>query len=148
MYFLGHFALGYFAASSTRKITGTRFRLLPIWFFSILPDIDVLLPFMSHRGPTHSIAAILVLASMSLVRRELLPYAASYASHIMVGDLITGKSPLLWPLSDAGFGVSLLHMPSYLETATEIVLFAAMLSLPQFRKDWARRKMLILPSIS
>ena len=148
MYFLGHFALGYFAASSTRKITGIRFRLLPLWFFSMLPDIDVLLPFMSHRGPTHSLAAILIMIAVSLVWRALLPYAASYASHILVGDLITGKSPLLWPLTGAVFGVPLFHQPSYLETAVEVILFAAMLSSPRFKKDWAQEKELLSPVIS
>lgn len=60
MYFLGHMALGYFAALLTRKTTGTQYSILPVWFFSMLPDIDLLLPFMSHRGATHSLAAILV----------------------------------------------------------------------------------------
>jgi len=60
MYVLGHMALGYFAALLTRKTTGTQYSILPVWFFSMLPDIDLLLPFMSHRGATHSLAAILV----------------------------------------------------------------------------------------
>ena len=148
MYFLGHMALGYFAASSTGKTTGTKYRLLLVWFFSMLPDIDLLLPFMSHRGATHSLAAILVLASICLVRRELLPYAASYASHIIAGDYITGGVQFLWPLTDAVFGVNLLLQPSLLETAVEIILFAAMLSLPQFKKEWAQEKELLSPVIS
>jgi membrane-bound metal-dependent hydrolase YbcI (DUF457 family) len=146
MYFLGHLALGYFAASLTGKTTGIRYRLLPIWFFSMLPDVDLLLPFMSHRGATHGLTAIMVLLALSLVRRELLPYAASYASHILVGDLITGGSPLLWPLTDAYFGASLLRQPSLPETAVEIVLFAAMLSSPRFKKEWAQEE--LVPVIS
>ena len=140
MYFLGHLALGYFAASVTGKTTGIQYRLLPIWFFSMLPDVDLLLPFMSHRGATHSLAAILVLVAVSLFRRELLPYAASYASHIIVGDYVTGGGPLLWPQTDAVFGASLLRQPSLLEFAVEILLFAAMLSLPQFKKEWRQEK--------
>ena len=138
MYFLGHLALGYFAASLTGKTTGTRYRLLLVWFFSMLPDIDLLLPFMSHRGATHSLAAILALAAVSLLWRELLPYAASYASHILIGDLVTGGGAFLWPLTDAVFGVSLLRQPSIPEAAVEVLLFAAMLSLPRFRKEWAQ----------
>ena len=147
MYFLGHMALGYFAASLTGKTTGTQHSILPVWFFSMLPDIDLLLPFMSHRGATHSLAAILVLVAVSLLWRELLPYAASYASHIMVGDLVTGGSPLLWPLTDAYFGVRLLRQPSLPEIAVEIMLFAAMLSSPRFKKEWAQEKKLV-PVIS
>ena len=147
MYILGHLALGYFAASLTGKTTGIRYRLLYVWFFSMLPDVDLLLPFMSHRGATHSLAAMLALAAVSLFRRELLPYAASYASHIMVGDLVTGGSPLLWPLTDAYFGVKLLRQPSLPEIAVEIVLFAAMLSSLRFNKEWAQEKELV-PVIS
>jgi len=142
MYFLGHLALGYFAASLIGKATGIQYRLLPIWFFSMLPDVDLLLPFMSHRGATHSLAAMLALAAVSLFRRELLPYAASYASHILVGDLVTGGSPLLWPLTDAVFGILLLQS-SLLEIAVEVMLFAAMLSSPRFKKEWAQEKELV-----
>ena len=143
MYFLGHLALGYFAASLTEKVTSTRYRLVPIWFFSMLPDIDLLLPFMSHRGATHSLAAILVLAAVSLVRRELVPYAASYASHILVGDLVTGGSTLLWPLTNAVFAINLLTQPSLLELTIEILLFAAMLSSPRFQKEWTHEEELL-----
>ena len=147
MYFLGHLALGYFAASTTGKATGIQYRLLPIWFFSMLPDVDLLLPFMSHRGATHSLAAILALAAVSLFRREFVPYAASYASHILVGDLVTGGSSLLWPLTDTFFGVILLLQPSLLEIAVEVMLFAAMLSSPRFKKEWTQEKKLV-PVIS
>ena len=147
MYILGHLALGYFAASTTGKATGIQYRLLPIWFFSMLPDVDLLLPFMSHRGATHSLAAILILAAVSLYRRELLPYAASYASHILVGDLVTGGSPLLWPLTNAYIGFNLLRQPSLPEITVEIILFAAMLLSPRFKKDWAQEKKLV-PVIS
>lgn len=85
---------------------------------------------------------------MSLVRRELLPYAASYASHIIIGDYITGGVPFLWPLTDKTFGHYLLYQPSLLETAVEIVLFAAMLSVPQFKKEWRQEKKLVSPVIS
>ena len=98
--------------------------------FSMLLDVDLLLPFMSHRGATHSLAAILILVAVSLVWRELLPYAASYASHVMVGDIVTGGNPLLWPLADKTFRASLLRLPSLPETAVEIILFATMLSSP------------------
>lgn len=148
MYFLGHFALGYFAASLTRKITGTRYRLLHVWFFAILPDIDLLIPFMKHRGATHSLVAILVLVAICPVRREFLPYASSYASHIFVGDFVTGGVPLLWPLTYRIYGATFFLQPGLLETAVEIMLFTAMLSLPRFKKEWAKEKELLSPIIS
>ena len=147
MYLLGHLALGYFAASFTGKTTETKYRITQVWFFSMLPDIDILLPFIEHRGATHSIAAILVLTVMSLVRRQLLPYVASYASHILLGDLISGGVQLLWPLTNTVFAINLLTQPSLLELIVEIVLFTAMLSSPRFKQEWANERELSSPEI-
>lgn len=135
MYLIGHMALGYYASSLTRKTTGTKYNLILVWFFSMLPDIDILLPYMSHRGATHSLAAILVLVAISLVRKEATPYATSYASHILVGDLVTGREALLWPLTDTHYGFQLLRQPSLLEIAVEIGLFNAMLLSLVFEKE-------------
>ena len=143
MYIPGHLALGYFAASLTDKATGNRHRLLYVWFFSMLPDVDLLLPFMSHRGVTHSLAAVMALMALSLYRRDMLPYAASYASHVLVGDLVTGGGPLLWPLTFDYLGFSLLRQPSLPEIAVEILLFAAMLRSPCFKEEWAKEKEMI-----
>jgi membrane-bound metal-dependent hydrolase YbcI (DUF457 family) len=140
MYIPGHLALGYFAASLTGKPTGKRHRLLYVWFFSMLPDVDLLLPFMGHRGATHSLAAAMALASLTLYRRDFLPYAAAYASHILVGDLITGGSPLLWPLTNTIIGIELLRQPSLTEIGVEILLFMAMIRSPRFKKEWAKDK--------
>jgi len=140
MYVPGHIALGYFAASLTGRATGTRKRLLYVWFFSMLPDVDLLLPFLDHRGATHSLAAALALAALTFYRRDLLPYAAAYASHILVGDLVTGGSRLLWPLSDRVMGLDLLGQPSLTEAAVEILLFAAMIRSPRFKKEWAKER--------
>lgn len=69
MYALGHLAIGYFAASSIEKIKGNLQKILIVWFFSLLHDIDILLPFTSHRGATHSLVAISILMIASLFRR-------------------------------------------------------------------------------
>ena len=104
---MGHMALGYFAARATRGITKYDFSLLWVWLISVSPDIDVLIPFLIHRGPTHSLAAILVfLVPVLLFRREWLPYVAGFGSHALIGDLITGTfsapgSMLFWPFSSS-----------------------------------------------
>ena len=86
--------------------------------------------------------------SITLRRRELLSYAASYASHIIVGDLVTGGGPFLWLLTDSVFGVNLLRQPSLLEIAVEIGLFAAILSSSRFKKEGAQEKELVSSVIS
>lgn len=143
MYIPGHLALGYFAASLTGKVSYTRKRLLTVWFFSILPDVDLLLPFVRHRGATHSLVAILILVALSLYRRDMFPYTAAYASHILVGDFVTGGSLLLWPLTDAVIGMNLLHQLSLLGISVEIVLFAAMLMSLRFKKELVQEKEVI-----
>jgi len=140
MYAPGHLALGYFAASLTRKNNGSLQRLLIVWFFSLLPDIDLLLPFMSHRGDTHSIAAILILVAVSLIWQGFLPYAAVYANHILVDDLITRGSPLLWPIRNQYIGFRFLFQPSLFESIVEIILFTAMLLSIQLKEDWIQEE--------
>jgi len=140
MYIPGHLALGYFAAILTGKETGNRHRLIIVWFFSMLPDVDLLLPFMSHRGATHSLATALAMTALTLYRRDLLTYAAAQASHIIVGDLVTGGSPLMWPLTDDYLGFGFLPMPSLPEIAVEILLFIAMLQSHRFKEDWTKEK--------
>jgi membrane-bound metal-dependent hydrolase YbcI (DUF457 family) len=133
MYPLGHIALGYFSARATNRITGGNFILLGVWFLSVFPDIDVLIPFLIHRGPTHSLAAILVFfVPVVLFRREWLPYVTSFGSHALIGDLITGakRTPgimLFWPVSSRFVNVGgYIQMGSGIEMSLEIFLFAVM----------------------
>ncbi len=63
MYPPGHMALGYFSGFLYKKMTGKDFNLIVIWIFSLLPDLDLFIPGLVHRGPTHSVVfALLVLA--------------------------------------------------------------------------------------
>ena len=100
MYPLGHISLGYFSGKLLKKITGEEFNIPLIWFFSMLPDIDLLVPFLEHRGPTHSIAAALVIMVPILIYYHRgTPYLASLLSHSLIGDYFTdGGIQLLWPL--------------------------------------------------
>jgi membrane-bound metal-dependent hydrolase YbcI (DUF457 family) len=134
MYFLGHMALGYFSARATRSVTRGNFNLFLVWFISVSPDIDVLIPFLSHRGPTHSLVAILVFAvPVLLLRREWLPYVAGLGSHALIGDLITGTkgtsgSMLLWPFTSSFVDIGVpLRMGSTIELGLELVLFVLMI---------------------
>jgi hypothetical protein len=85
---------------------------LGAWFagLGMLPDVDLLLT--AHRGPTHSMAAALIvgLAALGLTRRGRLGLAAAaaYATHPLLDWLGSDTSPpigimALWPLSQAYF---------------------------------------------
>jgi hypothetical protein len=73
----------------------------------MLPDIDLLWTGI-HRGPTHSLAAALIVGLAALAvtrqRRLALAFTAAYASHVLLDWLGTDTSPpigitALWPVT-------------------------------------------------
>ncbi len=101
MYPLGHFALGYFAAKLTGKITNEDFNTPLIFVVSLLPDVDVLIPTLEHRGLTHSIiVAIVLFLPIFITFRRGLSYFAALASHSLIGDYFTAYGcKMFWPIS-------------------------------------------------
>ena len=107
MYAIGHIALGYILGKITASLTKTRITLPLIFGLSILPDIDLIIPRISHRGPTHSIITILILFTplFFYYGRKTLPYIIAYAQHSLIGDYITGNGvQLLWPINHIWYG--------------------------------------------
>jgi membrane-bound metal-dependent hydrolase YbcI (DUF457 family) len=92
---------------------------------SVLPDMDLLLRFLMHRGPTHSLVAITVLMIPFFVvyGKQAIPYYAAMLSHILIGDYFTGGIELLWPLSQGWFGALNFDVASLPVAATELGLF-------------------------
>ena len=134
MYPLGHMALGYFSARAARSVTRGNFNLFLVWFISVSPDFDLLIPSLTHRGSPHSLVAVLIFAvPVLLLRREWLPYVAGLGSHALIADLIAGTnytpgSMLFWPFSSSFVGIGVyLRMGSAVEVGLELVLFALMI---------------------
>jgi membrane-bound metal-dependent hydrolase YbcI (DUF457 family) len=92
---------------------------------SVLPDVDLLLRFLMHRGPTHSLVAITVLMIPFFVvyRKQAIPYYAAMLSHVLIGDYFTGGIELFWPLSQGWFGALNFDVASLPVAATELGLF-------------------------
>jgi len=129
MYPPGHFALGYFSGKIISRFTGEEINIPIIWFISILPDIDILLPFLKHRGPTHSIIIAALLSLPFLLKyRKGYSYFAALASHSLIGDYFTAYGcQLLWPITLIWFKAE----PPFLingnfELIIEVSLFALM----------------------
>jgi membrane-bound metal-dependent hydrolase YbcI (DUF457 family) len=104
---------------------------LPLLFAaSILPDIDLLLRFLMHRGPTHSFIAMtaLMIPFFVLYRKQAIPYYAALLSHIFIGDYFTGGVELLWPLSQGWFGALNIYVKGSTNVILELILFS--LTLP------------------
>jgi len=137
MYPLGHFALGYFAAYVVGRLTGEETSIPVVWFLSVAPDIDVLIPFLEHRGPTHSVVVMaLLFLPVYIASRRWLPYFAALLSHSLVGDYFTGYGlKMFWPLSNAWIAAPWrFRISSRSLFMVEGVLFAAMAAFILYRR--------------
>ena len=134
MFAVGHFALGYLFGKASSKLAQVKVNLPLLLAASVLPDLDLLLRFLMHRGPTHSILTITVLMIPFLVvfRKQAIPYYAALLSHILIGDFFTGGIELFWPLSQNWFGALNFQVNSLSIAATELSLF--LLTLPLMYK--------------
>lgn len=108
---------------------------------SIIPDIDLLIPWIEHRGPLHSII-LLFLASIPLImvwKRKAIPYIAALISHPLLGDYLTSTCrdqgiQLLFPLSESWFYAGLQALNTTF-VFLEVALFGLMLLLLVKTKD-------------
>jgi len=109
-YAVGHFALGYILAKLASKITKTKVNVALIFTLSVIPDVDILIPYVVHRGPFHSaiMASIVFIPIFVLYHKNALPYFIAIIHHSLIGDYIAGgKVQLLWPLTQQPFGLEL-----------------------------------------
>ncbi len=129
MFAVGHIALGYILAKGSSKLVGTKIILPIIIVLSIIPDIDILTPFIQHRGLTHSILLALALFIPVFIawRKRTLPYFIALVQHSLLGDYLGGGGlKLLWPLTNTTYGLRI-----DIRGATNIVieLFAFLVAL-------------------
>ena len=116
---------------------------------SLIPDIDILIPFLPHRGPTHTVLALLIIsAALFAYNKKCLPYSASYAAHL-VSDVFTGtcsgNTHILRPITLEWFQHStILYMGSLLESVVEVSLFLVATLVLVYFKD---HQSLLTPSL-
>ena len=111
---------------------------------SLIPDIDIIIPSLPHRGPTHSllVAFLLLIPVFYYWRTNSFIYYAAYASHL-IADLLAGssmgRSQLLWPYT--GNWITLypkLIMGTDQEAVVEIILLTIALMVIWITKDYQR----------
>jgi membrane-bound metal-dependent hydrolase YbcI (DUF457 family) len=131
---IGHFALGYIFGKSSAKLAKVEINLPLLFTASVLPDIDLLLHFITHRGPTHSIITItlLMIFFFAYYGKKAIPYYAALLSHVLVGDFFTGGVELFWPLSDGLIQFLNLEVTSLPSITAELSLF--LITLPAMYK--------------
>lgn len=105
---VGHFALGYILSKLTAEGTKTRLNIPLALMLSVIPDADILFPFIEHRGPTHSLltVAVIFLPLFVIWRKKALPYFVALIQHSLISDFIAGgRTQLLWPLTLQLYGI-------------------------------------------
>jgi len=130
MYLLGHITLGYFAAKTISRITHENFSIPLIWLVSLLPDVDLLIPGLRHRGPTHSIIiALLFFTPILIILKRGLAYLAALATHTAIGDYFTTYGcQLFWPINPAWMKAPIpLLLRGINEIYLELTLFGLMI---------------------
>jgi hypothetical protein len=130
MFLVGHLALGYITAKGSSRILKTDVDVPLVFALSILPDIDLLIPRLSHRGPTHSIIAtiLIFLPILVIYGRRSAPYLLATLQHSLLGDFLTGGAQLMWPISHHWYGIDIaLRSPTNI--TMEVTAFAASLTL-------------------
>jgi len=140
MFSVGHVALSYLIGKALSRYTEQDLNVPVIWALSILPDIDLLISGLRHRGPTHSlIVALLVFAPVFIIMsKRTIPYFAAFVTHALIGDYITnGGVELLWPLSSEPLEFrSVTRMGSAFETGLELALFAMLIITLILSRDY------------
>jgi hypothetical protein len=107
MYAVGHFALGYLTGKLTAKSLDVNINLPLLSLASVLPDIDILIPGLVHRGPLHSavLFSLIFLPIFAIYKKRTAPYFIALIQHIIIGDFIIGGNlQLLWPLTTNTYG--------------------------------------------
>ena len=125
MFAIGHFALGYLFGKASSKIAHVKVNLPLLLVASVLPDIDLLLRFLMHRGPTHSLITltVVIIPFFVIYRKRVIPYYAALLSHVLIGDFFTGGIELFWPLAQGGFGALNFEVTSLPIVIAELSLF-------------------------
>ena len=54
MYLVGHVALGYLLGKAVSKLWKVDVNIPLLSIASVIVDVDILIPSLKHRGPTHS----------------------------------------------------------------------------------------------
>jgi len=109
MYAVGHLALGYLSGKTASKILDVKINIPLLFLASVLPDIDLLIPGLEHRGPMHSVIVfcLLFLPIFILFKKRAIPYFLALIQHSLIGDYLTGETQILWPITTNWYGLGM-----------------------------------------
>jgi len=103
----------------------------------VIPDIDLLIPSLKHRGPTHSltIISLLFLPVFMLYGKRAIPYFIAMIQHSILGDYLAGGGvQLLWPATLNWYSIGI-QMTSLTNILIEWNFFLTSLTIMHKAKD-------------
>lgn len=136
MYAVGHLALGYISGKVTSKILNVNVNIPLLFLVSVLPDIDLLIPGLKHRGPMHSVIVfcLIFLPTFIFFKKRAVPYFVALIQHLLIGDYLTGDIQLLWPITTNWYGLGI-GITSLTNISIEWILFLTSLTIMFKTKD-------------
>lgn len=135
---MGHLALGYLTGKATGKLLNLNVNIPLLFLASIIPDIDLLIPGLEHRGPTHSlILSILIFIPLFIhYGKKAIPYFIALTQHSLIGDYLTGGGiQLLWPLNSFHYYGPAIEVTSLTNISLEWIFFLTCFAVLLKTKD-------------
>lgn len=137
MFAVGHLALGYITGKAASKLLNVDANIPLLFVASVIPDIDLLIPGLEHRGPTHSlvIISLLFIPAFMLYGKRAAPYFIAMIQHSIPGDYLTDVGiQLLWPATLHWYGVGI-EIASLANILIEWTFFLTSLTIILKTKD-------------
>ena len=100
----------------------------------------ILVHFIQHRGPSHSLLFSLVLCLPFLViyKKKAIPYVVALFSHSLIGDVFSGGVQLFWPFSPAWIFFSNISVRGTISVGLELVIFVVCTAVMFVNKDFQK----------
>ncbi len=138
MFAVGHLALGYLTGKATSRLLNADANIPLLLVVSVIPDIDMLIPGLEHRGPVHSIIILTLVLIPPFIRyrRRATPYFIALITHPLIGDSLTGGqgTQLLWPITTNWYGLGI-RPETLASVSLEWTLFISCIAVMLNTKD-------------
>jgi hypothetical protein len=107
-----------------------------LFLASVMPDVDLLIPGLKHRGPLHSVIifCLLFFPTFIFFGKRVTPYFVALLQHIFIGDYLTGGTQLLWPITTNWYSLGI-GITSLTNIFIEWVFFLTSVSIIFKTKD-------------
>jgi hypothetical protein len=126
-------------SKASTRFTKTGINIPVILTLSVIPDIDILIPFLEHRGPAHSVLMMLLIFIPVFViyHKKAIPYFLAMIQHSLIGDYMAGgRIQLLWPFTTQYYGLEI-DIKSQVNITVEWIMFITSIIIMTKTKDIA-----------